>query len=126
MWCRIPHLRNRIEPGSVFEGVTVRGWLAYSHPAGPRHRYDGPLPLSIRKERGTFSMAEIIDSKRIQELQDREEKRLEEQTPESALLYQRAKESLVSGVASSYQMRDPYPLYRQGLPRLERRRARIQ
>ena len=40
-------------------------------------------------------MAEIVDRKRIKELQDREEKRLEQQTPKSALLYQRAKESLV-------------------------------
>ena len=39
-------------------------------------------------------MAEIVDRKRIQELQGREEKRLEKQTPNSALLYQRAKESL--------------------------------
>ena len=56
-------------------------------------------------------MAEIIDRKRIQELQDREAKRLEENTSKSSVFYQRAKESLVNGVASSYQARDPYPLY---------------
>ncbi len=56
-------------------------------------------------------MAEIVDRKLVQELQAREEKRLQEQTPKSAALYQRAKQSLVRGVASSYQMRDPYPIY---------------
>jgi len=56
-------------------------------------------------------MAKIVERKLIQELQAREEKRLQEQTPKSAALYQRAKESLVRGVPSSYQMRDPYPIY---------------
>jgi len=56
-------------------------------------------------------MAEIIERKLIQEINAREEKRLQEQTPKSAALYQRAKESLVRGVPSSYQMRDPYPIY---------------
>ncbi|MBW2493687.1 MAG: aspartate aminotransferase family protein [Deltaproteobacteria bacterium] len=56
-------------------------------------------------------MAEIVDRKLVQELQSREEKRLVEQTPKSAKLYERAKKSLVRGVASSYQMRDPYPIY---------------
>jgi glutamate-1-semialdehyde 2,1-aminomutase len=56
-------------------------------------------------------MAEIVDRKRVKELEDREQKRLDQQTPKSAQLYQRAKESLVKGVASSYQMRDPYPIY---------------
>jgi glutamate-1-semialdehyde 2,1-aminomutase len=56
-------------------------------------------------------MAEIVDRKLVQELMTREEKRLEELTPKSAQLYERAKKSLVKGVASSYQMRDPYPVY---------------
>jgi glutamate-1-semialdehyde 2,1-aminomutase len=56
-------------------------------------------------------MAEIVDHKLIQELSEREEKRLEQQTPNSAKLFQRAKETLVKGVPSSYQMRDPYPVY---------------
>jgi glutamate-1-semialdehyde 2,1-aminomutase len=56
-------------------------------------------------------MAEIVDRKLVQQLMTREEKRLEEMTPKSAQLYERAKKSLVSGVASSYQMRDPYPIY---------------
>lgn len=56
-------------------------------------------------------MAVIVDRKLIKELRAREEKRLEEQTPNSAKLYERARESLIKGVPSSYQMRDPYPLY---------------
>jgi len=52
-----------------------------------------------------------IDRKRIQELMEREEKRLEEQTPKSYELYQRAKKHLPMGVASTYQARDPYPIY---------------
>jgi glutamate-1-semialdehyde 2,1-aminomutase len=56
-------------------------------------------------------MAVIVDRKLIKELRVREEKRLQEQTPNSAKLYERARESLIKGVASSYQMRDPYPLF---------------
>ena len=56
-------------------------------------------------------MAVIVDRKLIKELKAREEKRLQEQTPNSAKLYERARESLIKGVASSYQMRDPYPIY---------------
>jgi glutamate-1-semialdehyde 2,1-aminomutase len=56
-------------------------------------------------------MSEIVDRKLVKELLDREEKSLQEQTPKSAELYERAKKSLVKGVASSYQMRDPYPVY---------------
>ena len=56
-------------------------------------------------------MAQIVDPKLIKELLETEEKRLQSQTPKSAELYERAKGSLVKGVASSYQVRDPYPIY---------------
>ena len=56
-------------------------------------------------------MAQIVDPKLIKELSEREEKRLQEKTPNSARLYERARSSLVKGVASSYQVRDPYPVY---------------
>jgi glutamate-1-semialdehyde 2,1-aminomutase len=52
-----------------------------------------------------------VDRKRIAELMEREEKRLEESTPKSYELFKRASKSLVNGVSSSYQMRDPYPVY---------------
>ena len=52
-----------------------------------------------------------IDRKRIAELTKREETRLENETPRSHELFKRAARSLVAGVSSSYQMRDPYPIY---------------
>ena len=52
-----------------------------------------------------------IDRQRIRELIEREEKRLNEATPKSAETYRRAHEVLSGGVASSYQLRDPWPIY---------------
>ena len=52
-----------------------------------------------------------VERKRIAELREREEKRLEEATPRSYELYKRAAKSLPMGVSSSYQARDPYPVY---------------
>ena len=56
-------------------------------------------------------MAQIVDPKLIKELMENEEKRLQEATPKSAELFERARTSLVKGVSSSYQVRDPYPMY---------------
>src|SRR5204862_3327681 len=44
-------------------------------------------------------------------LTDREERTLNERTPKSRAMYERARASLVGGVASSYQLRDPWPIY---------------
>ncbi|HEX8104987.1 MAG TPA: aspartate aminotransferase family protein [Solirubrobacteraceae bacterium] len=52
-----------------------------------------------------------IDRNRIRELTEREEARLDERTQGSAAMYRRAAEVLTGGVASSYQLRDPWPLY---------------
>ncbi|HEY7562170.1 MAG TPA: aspartate aminotransferase family protein [Gaiellaceae bacterium] len=52
-----------------------------------------------------------IDRRRIQELTEREEKRLDERTGGSRAMYERARKSLSGGVASSYQVRDPWPIY---------------
>ena len=52
-----------------------------------------------------------IDPKLIAELSAREEKRLEEATPKSHELYKRAVKHMPMGVASTYQARDPYPVY---------------
>ena len=52
-----------------------------------------------------------IDRRRVAELTEREEKRLEQETPKSYELFRRASESLVNGVSSTYQRRDPYPIY---------------
>jgi glutamate-1-semialdehyde 2,1-aminomutase len=52
-----------------------------------------------------------IDRKRIKELTDREEQLLDERTGKSAEMYRRANVTLAAGVASSYQVRDPWPIY---------------
>jgi glutamate-1-semialdehyde 2,1-aminomutase len=52
-----------------------------------------------------------IDPKRVAELMEREEKRLEDETPKSYEMFKRASKSLVNGVSSTYQARDPYPIY---------------
>ncbi len=52
-----------------------------------------------------------IDRRRIGELTQREFARLNDATPDSARMYQRARTHLAGGVASSYQARDPWPIY---------------
>ena len=52
-----------------------------------------------------------IDRERIKELTEREEKVLDERTGKSAEMYRRANKTLAAGVASSYQVRDPWPIY---------------
>lgn len=52
-----------------------------------------------------------IDRDRIKALTAREAKRLDERTQGSKETYERARRSLVGGVASSYQLRDPWPIY---------------
>src|ERR1044071_2558725 len=52
-----------------------------------------------------------IDRTRIAELTERETKRLNEATKGSGETFARANEHLASGVASSYQVRDTWPIY---------------
>ncbi len=52
-----------------------------------------------------------LDRERIRELTERERARLEERTPTSGAMYARARESLSGGVASSYQLGEPWPIY---------------
>jgi glutamate-1-semialdehyde 2,1-aminomutase len=56
-------------------------------------------------------MSAKIDSPRIAELTEREEARLEKESPKSFEMFKRASGSLVNGVSSTYQARDPYPIY---------------
>jgi glutamate-1-semialdehyde 2,1-aminomutase len=53
----------------------------------------------------------VLDRVRIAELTAREAARLDERTGGSGALYERARRTLAAGVASSYQMRDPWPIY---------------
>jgi glutamate-1-semialdehyde 2,1-aminomutase len=52
-----------------------------------------------------------IDRLRIKELIEREEKTLNDRTRKSEEMYKRAHAVLSGGVASSYQLRDPWPIY---------------
>jgi glutamate-1-semialdehyde 2,1-aminomutase len=57
------------------------------------------------------STNDLIDRKKVQELTDFEERRLNANTEVSAQMYERAKTHMVGGVPSSYQSRDPWPIY---------------
>jgi glutamate-1-semialdehyde 2,1-aminomutase len=52
-----------------------------------------------------------MDRRRVQELTEREEARLNERTLQSRDMFERAHKVLSGGVASSYQLRDPWPIY---------------
>src|SRR4029079_19020666 len=52
-----------------------------------------------------------IERARIKKLTEREAARLNERPHGSRSFYERASRSLVGGVASSYQLRDPWPIY---------------
>jgi glutamate-1-semialdehyde 2,1-aminomutase len=52
-----------------------------------------------------------VDRERIKELTERELHRLNDRTPGSQEMYERARQTLSGGVASSYQLRDPWPIY---------------
>ncbi len=52
-----------------------------------------------------------IDRTRIRELIEREEQALNAATAQSGAMYRRAQSVLTGGVASSYQLRDPWPIY---------------
>jgi glutamate-1-semialdehyde 2,1-aminomutase len=52
-----------------------------------------------------------IDRERVEELTQRELATLNARTERSAAMYERARKSLSGGVASSYQLRDPWPIY---------------
>src|SRR4051812_43512852 len=52
-----------------------------------------------------------LDRGRIAELTERETARLNERTPRSGELFRRADAVLSGGVASSYQLREPWPIY---------------
>ncbi len=52
-----------------------------------------------------------IDHERVEELTRKELAALNARTQGSAAMYERARRSLSGGVASSYQLRDPWPIY---------------
>ena len=52
-----------------------------------------------------------VSRARIEEIATREEAAYRQRTPRSAELFERARQSLPLGVASSFQAYDPYPLF---------------
>jgi glutamate-1-semialdehyde 2,1-aminomutase len=52
-----------------------------------------------------------LDRARIAELTEKEQRRLDDRTQGSKALYERARQALAGGVASAYQVRDPWPIY---------------
>jgi glutamate-1-semialdehyde 2,1-aminomutase len=52
-----------------------------------------------------------LDRARIAELTEREQRRLDESTPGSHQMFERARKALAGGVASAYQGREPWPIY---------------
>ena len=59
----------------------------------------------------TLAASTPIDRQRIAELTVREEQHLNDRTGGSGEMYRRANLVLAGGVASSYQLRDPWPIY---------------
>src|SRR3984893_18319171 len=72
-----------------------------------------PQARGLRARRLTMAVraATQINPERVEELTRRELAALNERTQGSAAMYERARKSLSGGVASSYQLRDPYPIY---------------
>jgi glutamate-1-semialdehyde 2,1-aminomutase len=56
-------------------------------------------------------VTEQLDRERVRSLIERERSTLDERTQASRAMYERARSSLSGGVASSYQARDPWPIY---------------
>ena len=59
----------------------------------------------------TTQAAPTLDEFRIAQLTEREQRRLDESTPGSAAMFERARRALAGGVASAYQERQPWPIY---------------
>ena len=52
-----------------------------------------------------------LDRARIKELTERESRKLDERTPKSRELFERARRTMPNGVASTYQARKPWPIF---------------
>ena len=57
------------------------------------------------------TLQSTLDRARIKELTERESRKLDERTPKSRALFERARRTMPSGVASTYQARDPWPIF---------------
>ena len=57
------------------------------------------------------TIEQTIDRARVKELTEREERTMNERTPKSRELFERARRTMPNGVASSYQAREPWPMF---------------
>src|SRR5215210_6052611 len=81
-------------------------------PCGARPRSDQARRGLARHHAPMATTASTqIDRERIRELTDREQRRLDDRTGASRAMFERARAVLSGGVASSYQLRDPWPIY---------------
>ena len=91
---RLRHVRLRQGPVGVLAGGV--------HPRQARH---------VQPGRVMSTTATAISRERIAELTARESKALDARTQGSGRMYERARGPLAAGVASTYQVRDPWPIY---------------
>src|ERR1700730_6180079 len=86
-----------------------------SRPAASSKLVAGGTSVPISRPAKEVSMAATspiqISNQRVEELTRRELETLNARTERSAAMYERARKSLSGGVASSYQLRDPWPIY---------------
>jgi glutamate-1-semialdehyde 2,1-aminomutase len=91
------------EPATRLESVPAA-------PFGRRSPARGIPPLLQENDMAVNAPIQI-DRQRIRELIEREEKALNDKTQKSGEMFKRAHAVLTGGVASSYQLRDPWPIY---------------
>src|SRR6266516_459439 len=74
-------------------------------------RTGGEFKVTSPKARMSTQATAEVDRARIAELTEREQRRLDESTPGSQAMFERARRALAGGVASAYQEREPWPIY---------------
>jgi glutamate-1-semialdehyde 2,1-aminomutase len=74
-------------------------------------RANGSRVLDTKGDGMAASSSVALSRERIRELTGREERRLDERTGASRELYERARRTLANGVSSTYQVREPWPVY---------------
>src|SRR5581483_4042385 len=97
--------------GGVRSGERLRPRLDSAAPRGfPTLVMETAAARAKENEMATGTTAQL-DRERVRSLIEREAAQLDERTRASAETYERARRSLSGGVASSYQARDPWPIY---------------
>ncbi len=91
--------------GGFQSGENDAEWICLEYPCQMGWAKDKEL------ERMFTQTSVTLDRSRIKHLMEREERRLVERTPKSGKMFERARLSMVNGVPSSYQARDPWPIY---------------